>query len=68
MPTEPGRDIRKVTLTRDGPALIEGPVEIVTDDGRAVRSDRFIVALCLCRRSNDYPFCDTSHRRRRRTE
>ncbi|MFI6224985.1 CDGSH iron-sulfur domain-containing protein [Nocardia salmonicida] len=27
--------------------------------------DRFVVALCLCRRSSTYPLCDTSHRRRR---
>ncbi|MFF2554764.1 CDGSH iron-sulfur domain-containing protein [Nocardia sp. NPDC058058] len=60
---------RRVTLTREGPALIEGPVEVVTDDGTVVRSDRFVVALCLCRRSRTYPLCDTSHRkRRRRTE
>ena len=24
----------------------------------------FVVALCACRRSKRYPFCDTSHRRR----
>jgi CDGSH-type Zn-finger protein len=22
-----------------------------------------MVAICTCRRSNDYPLCDTSHRR-----
>ncbi|MFF7942390.1 CDGSH iron-sulfur domain-containing protein [Nocardia gamkensis] len=56
-----------MTLTADGPALIEGPVEFVTADGRTVRSDRFVVALCLCKRSKNYPFCDTSHRRHRRS-
>ncbi|MFD5936057.1 CDGSH iron-sulfur domain-containing protein [Streptomyces sp. NPDC060333] len=25
------------------------------------RSDRFMVALCTCRRSRTYPWCDTSH-------
>ncbi|MET9879376.1 CDGSH iron-sulfur domain-containing protein [Actinacidiphila glaucinigra] len=54
----------RVTLTRDGPILIEGPVEVVLDDGRVVRSDRFVVAICACRRSRKYPWCDTSHRRR----
>lgn len=49
-----------------GPMLIEGPVEIVLDDGTTVTSDRFLVALCTCRRSRAYPFCDTSHRRRAR--
>lgn len=47
-----------------GPILVEGPVEIVTDDGTVVRSDRPVVALCACRRSKLFPFCDTSHRRR----
>ncbi len=58
---------RRVTVTADGPVLIEGPVEIALPDGGVVRSDRFVVALCACRRSRRYPFCDTSHRRRVRT-
>ncbi|MFJ9361000.1 CDGSH iron-sulfur domain-containing protein, partial [Streptomyces mirabilis] len=33
------------------------------DDGTVVSSDRFCVALCTCRRSRTYPWCDTSHRR-----
>lgn len=44
--------------------LIEGPVEVVQPDGEAVCSDRPLVALCTCRRSDRLPFCDTSHRRR----
>ncbi|MBF6301360.1 CDGSH iron-sulfur domain-containing protein [Nocardia amamiensis] len=63
MPIESDHERRRVTLTADGPALIEGPVEVVTADGRTIRSDRFAVALCLCRRSKNYPFCDTSHRK-----
>lgn len=43
---------------------MEGPVEIVAEDGTVVRSDRPVVALCTCRRSKLFPFCDTSHRRR----
>ncbi|MCZ0982987.1 CDGSH iron-sulfur domain-containing protein [Streptomyces diastatochromogenes] len=45
---------------------MEGPVEIVLDDGTVARSDRFSVAICTCRRSRTYPWCDTSHRRRER--
>ncbi|MDX2818832.1 CDGSH iron-sulfur domain-containing protein [Streptomyces sp. NPDC006207] len=55
-----------MTITREGPTLIKGPVEVVLDDGRVVRSDRFVVAICACRRSRTYPWCDTSHRRRTR--
>ncbi|MBF6517218.1 CDGSH iron-sulfur domain-containing protein [Nocardia cyriacigeorgica] len=53
-------------FTADGPALVEGPVELITADGHTVRSDRFQVAICLCKRSKCYPLCDTSHRRHRR--
>lgn len=54
----------EIVLTPDGPVLVSGPVEIVLPDGRRVRSDRPVSALCGCRRSRRYPFCDTSHRLR----
>jgi CDGSH-type Zn-finger protein len=38
-------------------------VSIETPDGEVVESDRFMVAICTCRRSKIYPMCDTSHRR-----
>ncbi|WP_082526725.1 CDGSH iron-sulfur domain-containing protein [Kitasatospora sp. MBT63] len=47
-----------------GPVLVSGPVEIVLPDGTVTVSERPVVALCVCRRSRRYPFCDTSHRRR----
>jgi CDGSH-type Zn-finger protein len=52
----------------DGPVLVEGPVELVTEDGHTVRSERFLVAVCTCRRSKRFPWCDTSHRKRVRTD
>ncbi|WP_181797942.1 CDGSH iron-sulfur domain-containing protein [Streptomyces sp. WELS2] len=55
---------RRVIVRRRGPLLMEGPVEVELEDGTTVRSDRFRVALCTCRRSRRYPWCDTSHRRR----
>ena len=63
MPNVPERP-RRVTLDRDGPLLVEGPVEVVREDGTTVVSRRFKVAICTCRRSRTYPWCDTSHRRR----
>ncbi|WUH72392.1 CDGSH iron-sulfur domain-containing protein [Streptomyces sp. NBC_00435] len=60
------RAARRVTVDPQGPVLVEGPVEIVMDDGSLVRSDRFMVAVCTCRRSRTYPWCDTSHRPRER--
>ncbi|MDJ1642951.1 CDGSH iron-sulfur domain-containing protein [Streptomyces pakalii] len=54
-----------MVVNREGPILVEGPVEVVGDDGTTTRSDRFVVAICTCRRSRAYPWCDTSHRRRK---
>ncbi|MEU8633982.1 CDGSH iron-sulfur domain-containing protein [Amycolatopsis sp. NPDC048633] len=59
---------RRVTVVPGGPVLVEGPVELCTPDGEVVRSDRFVVAVCACRRSKRFPFCDTSHRKRVRTQ
>ncbi|MET8762811.1 CDGSH iron-sulfur domain-containing protein [Lentzea sp. NPDC004782] len=59
---------RRVTVVPNGPVLVEGPVELVTDDGVTHTSDRFVVAVCACRRSKRYPFCDTSHRKRVRSD
>ena len=58
---------RMVRVVPRGPALVEGPVYIEMPDGSVVNSDRFMVALCMCRRSKAYPLCDTSHRSRRRS-
>jgi CDGSH-type Zn-finger protein len=59
-------DARLVRITNGGPLMIEGPVRIETPDGTSVDADRFMVAICTCRRSKTYPLCDTSHRKRQR--
>jgi CDGSH-type Zn-finger protein len=59
--------VQRVLLTDEGPMLVSGPVEIELPDGRRVRSERPVTALCTCRRSRRQPFCDTSHRRKVRT-
>ncbi|MGW7819930.1 CDGSH iron-sulfur domain-containing protein [Streptomyces puniciscabiei] len=66
MPNERADRARRITLQRQGPLLVEGPVEVQLEDGTTVRSDRFRVALCTCGRSRRYPWCDTSHRRKAR--
>ncbi|MEV6396822.1 CDGSH iron-sulfur domain-containing protein [Streptomyces sp. NPDC051907] len=63
-PAAAAKPARRVSVDPQGPVLVEGPVEIVLDDGTVVRSDRFVVAVCTCRRSRTYPWCDTSHRPR----
>ncbi|MER6257774.1 CDGSH iron-sulfur domain-containing protein [Streptomyces sp. NPDC001584] len=57
-----------MSVDPQGPVLVEGPVEMVLEDGTVARSDRFMVAVCTCRRSRTYPWCDTSHRRRERAD
>ncbi|MFD9245243.1 CDGSH iron-sulfur domain-containing protein [Streptomyces sp. NPDC059556] len=57
---------RRTAKDPKGPVLVRGPVEIVLDDGTVARSERFMVALCTCRRSRIHPWCDTSHRPRER--
>ncbi|MEW2547241.1 CDGSH iron-sulfur domain-containing protein [Streptomyces sp. NPDC047002] len=57
---------RRVTLEPGGPLLLEGPVDVAVGDDTVAHSDRPVVAVCTCRRSRRYPWCDTSHRRRAR--
>jgi CDGSH-type Zn-finger protein len=61
-----GNQPRSVRIVEGGPVLVEGPVCIELPDGSSVESDRFMVAICACRRSKTYPLCDTSHRRKAR--
>lgn len=56
----------RVQVVPNGPVLVSGPVRIEMPGGEVVESDRFMVAICTCRRSDRYPLCDTSHRRCRR--
>jgi len=63
-----GDDPRRVTLVPGGPMLVEGPVDVVFEAGTAIRSERPVVAICACRRSKRFPFCDTSHRERARPD
>ncbi|WP_373689034.1 CDGSH iron-sulfur domain-containing protein [Streptomyces sp. Rer75] len=70
VPDEPGAargPARRVIVDPEGPLLVEGPVEVVLEDGSTARSDRVMVAVCACGRSARYPWCDTSHRRPVRT-
>lgn len=61
--TDDPRARRRVVVVPAGPLLVEGPVEICVPGGETVICDRFLVAVCVCRRSRRFPLCDTSHRR-----
>lgn len=62
------RPTRAVRIVAGGPIMVEGPVRIEAPDGSVVESDRFMVAICACRRSKSYPLCDTSHRGRNKPD
>lgn len=61
-----GGDRRVIRVVQGGPIMVQGPVSIEMPDGSTVDSDRFMVALCACKRSETYPLCDTSHRGRKK--
>lgn len=48
----PPPDLPGAVQVPGGPLLVDGPVDAVLPDGTAVRSDRFVVAICTCRRSS----------------
>ena len=61
-------EARTVRVVPSGPVMVQGPVCIEMPDGSVVESDRFMVAICACRRTKNYPLCDTSHRRLQRSK
>lgn len=60
---------RRVTVEAcpGGPLLIRGADEVVSDDGTVGQVDRSVVAVCRCGRSDRLPWCDASHRAKRRS-
>lgn len=63
-------DATRITPKPNGPLVVEGPVRIVTPDGRELavppRKDgrpAEVVVLCRCGGSATKPFCDGSHKR-----
>ncbi len=56
--TEPTR----IRLRKDGPILLDGPLEIDDHDGTVQQNDAGTVALCRCGASTKRPLCDGTHR------
>ena len=54
-----------ITVRLNGPYYVDGPIELVDQDGNnfSVASGKTI-ALCRCGRSDNKPFCDSSHRKK----
>ena len=52
----------KISIRDNGPALIEGPVDIAWADGTPVETGgKNVIALCRCGASANKPFCDGQH-------
>lgn len=53
----------RLRLRKDGPIVVEGPIEIVDSNGNpiAIPEGKPDVALCRCGHSANKPFCDGSH-------
>ena len=52
----------KITLTDNGPYLVEGPARVVDADGNEYDvSEQTTIFLCRCGGSGTKPFCDGTH-------
>ena len=50
-----------IEVTKDGPYLITGPVELHDTDGRVLHLAKSKVWLCRCGALTKKPFCDGTH-------
>ncbi len=50
----------RVTVSADGPLLLDGPLTVRSADGRVALAGGQ-AALCRCGQSRNKPFCDSSH-------
>lgn len=58
MPDEP----TKITPYRNGPYLVRGSFVVCDQDGNEIESQRPVIALCRCGKSQIRPFCDGTHK------
>lgn len=47
--------------TKNGPLIVEGPVELFDTEGNKITVDKNRIALCRCGASSNKPFCDATH-------
>jgi CDGSH-type Zn-finger protein len=46
---------------KNGPLIVEGPVDLFDTEGNQVTLDKPRIALCRCGASSNKPFCDGTH-------
>jgi 3-phenylpropionate/trans-cinnamate dioxygenase ferredoxin subunit len=47
--------------SKNGPLIVEGPVELFDTEGNRIPLDKNRIALCRCGASSNKPFCDGTH-------
>lgn len=47
--------------TKNGPLIVEGPVDLFDAEGNNISVDKLRIALCRCGASSNKPFCDGTH-------
>ena len=47
--------------SKNGPYIVEGPVELYDPEGNRIAVDKLRIALCRCGASSNKPFCDGTH-------
>ena len=53
----------KITVRLNGPYLVEGPVDLVDQEGNHFKVEEGVrIAMCRCGKSSKKPFCDSTHR------
>lgn len=51
----------KITLSKNGPLKVQGPIELTDADGNRIETKKDTVFLCRCGASVNKPFCDGTH-------
>jgi len=53
--------VAEITVRRNGPYRIQGPVVLKDHDGNVIETKEFFT-LCRCGHSKTKPFCDGTHK------
>jgi CDGSH-type Zn-finger protein len=54
----------KITVTNNGPLVVEGDFEVVDQEGKPFGlAGRTRLSLCRCGHSESKPFCDGTHKK-----
>ncbi len=50
-----------INPSKNGPLIVDGPVDLFDTDGNQITLDKTRIALCRCGASSNKPFCDGTH-------